>query len=88
MFINLPQQVGDFFIGILVLVVPIGHEEVHDSMVGAVVGVTGSNCTKYSYFGISFSSCTGVNVFIGGTSGDDMLKDAWKKESRLIRGHA
>ncbi len=38
MFINLPQQVGDFFIGVLILVAPIGHEEVHDSVVGMVVG--------------------------------------------------
>ncbi len=38
MFINLPQQVGDFFVGVPVLVAPIGHEEVHESTVGTVVG--------------------------------------------------
>ncbi len=38
MFINLPQQVGDFFVGVPILVALIGHEEVHDSTVGTVVG--------------------------------------------------
>ncbi len=36
MIINLLQQVSDFFVGVPVLVAPIGHEEVHDSTVGTI----------------------------------------------------
>ncbi len=36
--VDLLQQVSDFFIRILILVMPIGHEEVHDSATVPVVG--------------------------------------------------